>query len=201
MANVRQALRILPKVSTACVGSTSVTDRQKTGRQMGDIIALVTQDDRGVGRFDRAYTSFYSILPYLPPFGGCSEMLVEDRKFHPTYRFGVPFEFWQDLCLRKLELIGSCPAFFACPTLSRFDRTPTCGEQTDRQTMYWTASATNNGCILLSDDDVTSASRSMRVLASDHIVAQQANRYIVAFHIAISWYRTIRSGLLITGGL
>jgi len=36
---------------------------------------------------------------------------------------------------------------------------------------------------------------------SDHIVDQQANRYIVAFHIAISRYRTIRSGLLITGGL
>jgi len=36
---------------------------------------------------------------------------------------------------------------------------------------------------------------------SDHIVAQQANRYIVAFHIAISRYRTIRSGLDITGGL
>ena len=36
---------------------------------------------------------------------------------------------------------------------------------------------------------------------SDHIVAQQANQYIVAFHIAISLYRTIRSGLLITGGL
>jgi len=36
---------------------------------------------------------------------------------------------------------------------------------------------------------------------SDHIVAQQANRYIVAFHIAISRYGTIRSGLLITGGL
>jgi len=39
------------------------------------------------------------------------------------------------------------------------------------------------------------------VTTSDHIVAQQANRYIVAFHIAISRYRTIRSGLLITGGL
>ena len=36
---------------------------------------------------------------------------------------------------------------------------------------------------------------------SDHIVAQQANRYIVAFHIAISQYPTIRSGFLITGGL
>jgi len=64
--------------------STSVTDRQKTGRQTGDSIALVAQDDRGVGRFDRAHTSFYSILPYLLPFGGCSEMLVEDSKFHPT---------------------------------------------------------------------------------------------------------------------
>jgi len=39
------------------------------------------------------------------------------------------------------------------------------------------------------------------VRSSDHIVAQQANRYIVAFHIAISRYRTIRSGLDITGGL
>ena len=37
--------------------------------------------------------------------------------------------------------------------------------------------------------------------SSDHIVAQQANRYIVAFHIAISRYRRIRSGLDITGGL
>ena len=39
------------------------------------------------------------------------------------------------------------------------------------------------------------------IYSSDHIIAQQANRYIVAFHIAISQYRTIRSGLLIMGGL
>ena len=44
------------------------------------------------------------------------------------------FEFRQDLCVRKLECIGSWPAFFACLTVSCFDRTPTCDEQTDRVT-------------------------------------------------------------------
>ena len=69
-------------------------------------------------------------------------MLLEDSKFHPYLaEFGaavaeVPFEFQQDLCLRKLERIGFCPAFFAGPTLSRFDRTPTCDKQTEGQTMY-----------------------------------------------------------------
>jgi len=33
MAIVRNAVQTLPKVSTARVGSTSVTDRQKTGRR------------------------------------------------------------------------------------------------------------------------------------------------------------------------
>jgi len=38
-------------------------------------------------------------------------------------------------------------------------------------------------------------------LTSDYIIAQQANRYIVAFRIAISRYRRICSGLDIMGGL
>ena len=36
MANVPNAVEMLPKLSTASVGCTSVTDRQMTGRRTGD---------------------------------------------------------------------------------------------------------------------------------------------------------------------
>ena len=49
--------------------------------------------------------------------------------------------------------------------------------------------------------DVAEMVQDNDVVTSDHIVAQQANRYIVAFHIAIARYPAICSGLNILGGL
>jgi len=92
----------------------------------------------------------------------------DDRRVGPIRSSAYEFVYFTLSCTQKTRthrLLPECPGFFACPTLSRLDRTPTCDKQTEVQTMYWTASATDNGCILFSDDDMTSASRSVGVLA------------------------------------
>ena len=67
-----------------------------------------------------AYEFVYFTLPLhrLSPFGGYSEMLLGDRKFHPIpiAEFGAPvaedpFEFRQELCLRKLEPVVLCMSY------------------------------------------------------------------------------------------
>jgi len=75
---------------------------------------MVAQDDRRVGPFDRAHTSFL----FYPILNGCtvwgySEMLFRRWQMSSYLaESGAPvaedmLEIRQDLCLRKLELVGS----------------------------------------------------------------------------------------------
>jgi len=91
-------------------------------------------------------------------------MLLEDRKFGAPAAED-PFEFRQDLCLRKLERIGSCPAFFAFLRLTvLIEHRLVTNRRTDRPCTELIVLLIM-AVYIFSDDGVTSASRSMRVLA------------------------------------